>query len=177
MANFRPLILCKSVHHGNTAKVADAIAGVLGADVHAPESVPRTSLHDRPLVGFGSGVFYGRMHEELFGWLQGLPDAPEPSTPAFVFSTSGLPWLAWFWHRPLHRLLGRKGFRVLGEFSCGGYDTWGPLRLAGGLNQKHPDERDLARARKFADAMRRRLGPVEAAATCHHRGSYTQRPR
>jgi flavodoxin len=166
MATARPLILCKSVHHGNTAKVADAMAGVLGAEIAAPEAVPYASLQDCPLVGFGSGVYYGRMHDGLYGWLQGLPESPESMTPAFVFSTSGLPQLAWFWHRPLRRLLARKGFHVFGEFSCGGYDTWGPLWLTGGLNRTHPDERDLERAREFADAMRRKLGPVEAAVPC-----------
>ncbi|MFM7291961.1 MAG: flavodoxin family protein [Planctomycetia bacterium] len=170
MANSHPLILCKSVHHGNTAKVAKAMAGVLGAEIAAPEAVPYTSLQDRPLVGFGSGVYYGRMHDGLHEWLQGLPESPGAMTPAFVFSTSGLPRLAWFWHRPLRRLLARKGFHIVGEFSCGGHDTWGPLGLTGGLNRTHPDERDLERARAFAYAMERRIGPVEAAATCVHSG-------
>jgi len=170
MATARPLILCKSIHHGNTAKVADSMAGMLGAEIAAPEAVPSTTLQHRPLMGFGSGVYYGRMHEGLYEWLQGLPDSPEPATPAFVFSTSGLPWLAWFWHRPLKRLLARKGFRVLGEFSCGGYDTWGPLWLAGGLNKSHPNDRELERAREFAAGMRRKLGPIEASAKCVHCG-------
>ena len=153
MAPSRPLVLCKSVHHGNTARVAEAIAGKLKAEVAAPEAVPYTSVQGRPLVGFGSGVYYGRMHDALYDWLQGLPDAPEPSSPAFLFSTSGLPWLSWFWHRPVRRLLAHKGFQVLGEFSCGGYDTWGPLWLTGGLNKLHPDKQDLERAREFARRM------------------------
>jgi len=157
----RCLLLVESVHHGNTAKVAEAMAGVLGADVAAPESVPYTSLANCSLVGFASGVFYGRMHELLFDWLRGLPDAPHGSTPAFIASTSGLPFLATLWHRPLRRLLARKGFHVVGEFACRGFDTWGPLWLAGGLNRAHPDERDLARARTFAAAMARHARPPD----------------
>ena len=150
MAGTKTLILCKSVHHGNTVQVAQAMAGVLGAEVVAPEAVPYTSLSDYRLLGFGSGVFYGRMHPALFDWLRGLPDAPEVSTPTFVFSTSGLPFLAKLWHAPLKKLLARKGGDVVGEFTCRGFDTWGPLWLTGGLNWTHPDERDLARAREFA---------------------------
>jgi flavodoxin len=86
----RCFILVKSVHHQNTAQVAREIAGVLRADVVCPEEIPYTSLDQYGLVGFGSGVYYGRMHEALFGWLEGLPDAPEPTKPAFGFSTSGL---------------------------------------------------------------------------------------
>ena len=144
------LIVVKSVHHQNTAQVAHAMAEVLGAECAAPEELPYTSLDQCRLVGFGSGVYYGRMHEALFDWLRGLPDAPEATKPAFVFSTSGLAFLAKLWHGPLKKLLARKGFEVVGEFACRGFDTWGPLWLTGGLNLRHPDERDLARAREFA---------------------------
>jgi flavodoxin len=158
MGTPRCLLLVKSVHHGNTAKVAAAMAGVLEAEVAAPESVPYTTLADCGLLGFGSGVYYGRMHEALFDWLHGLPDAPaRSSTPAFIVSTSGLPFLATLWHWPLRRLLARKGFRIVGEFACRGFDTWGPLWLTGGLNRAHPDARDLARARTFAATMARPL--------------------
>lgn len=146
------LILCKSVHHGNTAQVARAMASVLGANalVAAPEEIPYTSLDEYGLVGFGSGVYSGQMHPALYDWLRGLPDATEAATPAFVFSTSGLPFLAKVWHGPLKKLLARKGFETVGEFACRGFDTWGPLWFAGGLNRKHPDDRDLERAREFA---------------------------
>lgn len=66
MATPRCLILCKSVHHENTARVAEIIASVLGADVLSPEEMPHASLKNYQLVGFGSGVYYGRMHESLF---------------------------------------------------------------------------------------------------------------
>lgn len=148
-----PLVICASVHHGNTARVARAIADVLHAAVHVPDEVAIGSLGEHGLVGFGSGVFYGRLHESLFGWLGQLPDVSEPTRLAFVFSTSGLPLLAKLWHAPLKRLLARKGFDVVGEFACRGFDTWGPLWLVGGLNRSHPDERDFARARAFARRM------------------------
>lgn len=157
------LILCKSEHHGNTAKVARAMADTLGHDtvVAAPEHIPYTSLDEYSLVGFGSGVYYGRMHEGLLAWLSGLPDSLTPATPAFVFSTSGLPFMAKAWHAPLKKLLCRKSFELVGEFSCRGFDSWGPLWFAGGLNRTHPDERDLERAREFV----RRLLPATRAAS------------
>jgi flavodoxin len=155
MADPKTLLICASVHHHNTALVARRLADVLGGDVRSPAEVSASSLADYDLVGFGSGVYYGRMHEALFDWLHGLPDAPARSTPAFIVSTSGLPFLATLWHWPLRRLLARKGFRVVGEFACRGFDTWGPLWLTGGLNRAHPDARDLAQARTFAATMAR----------------------
>lgn len=42
----RTVIICKSVHHGNTLQVARAIAEVLHAEIVAPEEFPYTSLGD-----------------------------------------------------------------------------------------------------------------------------------
>lgn len=159
MTDPRAVILCKSVHHGGTARVARAMASTLGAEVVSPEEFPYTSLEGVGLVGFGSGVSYGRMHPALFDWLHGLPDTRYGSCPAFVFSTSGLPFLSRVWHAPLIRELSRKGFEVLGDFHCRGHDTWGPLWLAGGINKRHPDGRDLERASQFAAGIARFVGP------------------
>ena len=155
-----PLVICASVHHGNTTRVARCIADVLHADVCAPDAVTAASLAGHGLVGFGSGVYYGRMHESLFALLGQLPDSPEPTRVAFVFSTSGLPSLAKLWHAPLIRLLARKGFDVVGAFACRGFDTWGPLWLTGGLNRRHPDGQDLERARAFAQRIAAAAGPT-----------------
>jgi flavodoxin len=153
-----PLVICASVHHGNTGRVARCIADVLHADVRGPDAVAVGSLDEHGLVGFGSGVYYGRMHESLFALLGQLPDTPEPRRVAFVFSTSGLPFLAKLWHAPLKRVLARKGFDVVGEFACRGFDTWGPLWLTGGLNRRHPDEQDCVRARAFAGRIALAVG-------------------
>jgi flavodoxin len=163
MGTPRCLILLESPHHGNTAKVASAMADVLGAEVAHPEAVPYTSLTDYQLLGLASGVYYGRMHEALFEWLRGFPDAPVPSMPAFIVSTSGLPFLAKLWHAPLRHLLARKGFRVVGELACRGFDTWGPLWLTGGLNRAHPDARDLARAERFAAGLAASVQPTKVS--------------
>lgn len=162
----RCLLLVESVHHGNTATVARAIAEELGADVATPEAVPYTSLAGCSLIGFGSGVYYGQMHPALLDWVRGLPDTSLRNSPAFIFSTSGLPFLAKMWTTSLRRLLARKGFDVRGEFACRGFDTWGPLWLTGGINKKHPDQRDLERARRFAAGIARSVQLGETVARC-----------
>jgi flavodoxin len=158
------VILCKSVHYGNTAKIARMMAAALQAEVVAPEDFPSTSLERVGLLGLGSGVSYGRMHPALFDWLRGLPDTPAAACPAFVFSTSGLSCLAKFWHAPLVAMLLKKGFVVVGEFHCRGHDSWGPLWLAGGINKHHPDGHDLERAGRFAEHLARSAWP----AACVH---------
>lgn len=150
----KTLLVYKSVHHQNTARIAHELAGVLGAECAEPAECPYSRLADFELLGIGSGVYYGRPHDEILQWVRGLPEEHAGHLQVFIFMTSGLPVLAKLWHWPLTALLAKKRFEVAGKFSCRGFDTWGPLWLTGGLNRKHPDERDLQRARKFAGKLK-----------------------
>jgi flavodoxin len=147
------LILCKSVHHQNTAAVAKAIESVFSADDCHPEDVSVEVIRNYDLIGFGSGIYFGQFHSALRRWVRQLPDAAPNRQQAILFSTSGLSWLWRIWHRSFRHLLLRKGFEVIGEFHCRGFDTVGPLWLLGGLNRRHPDERDLANAAAFASQL------------------------
>lgn len=147
------LLVVKSVHYQNTARVAAAMAEVLGAECLMPAACPYERLAGCRLLGIGSGIYYGRVHTELWRWVRDLPDRSGPKPAVFIFSTSGLPIFARFWHHPLRTALTRKGFVVLDEFACRGFDTWGPLWLAGGLNRHHPDAKDLQQARDFAQQL------------------------
>ncbi|MFI8105806.1 flavodoxin family protein [Streptomyces sp. NPDC086023] len=154
----RTVIVCASVSHGNTRRVADAMARVLGAEVVSPSQADPAELAGADLVGFGSGVFHGRLHPDLTDFAKALPLGRGR---AFVFATSGLPEFppAPF-TRPLVRLLRDKGFRVEGSFSCRAFDTWAPFKLVGGIHKQRPDTGDLAAARAFAGRLRDGQGPV-----------------
>ena len=145
----RSVIICVSVSHGNTAKVARSLAKVLDADVREPEEVDPATVPGHDLVGFGAGIFAGRHHPRLREYVEKLP--PGGGTHAFVFTTAGTGRSqSWPGQRPLDRVLRDKGYDVVGSFACRGFDTWLPLRLVGGINKGHPDRKDLARARAFA---------------------------
>jgi flavodoxin len=151
------VIVCASVSHGNTRRVAETMADVLGAKVVSPEEADPAELAGADLVGFGSGVFYSRFHPSLTGFVKALPAGRGR---AFVFATSGLPEIppAPF-TRPLVQLLEDKGFEVAGSFSCRAFDTWTPFKLVGGINKQRPNTGDLAAARAFAERLRE-LDPI-----------------
>ncbi|MFF7401516.1 flavodoxin family protein [Streptomyces murinus] len=152
----RTVIVCASVSHGNTRRVADSMAQVLGARVVSPEQADPAELADADLVGFGSGVFYSRLHPALMSFVKALPTGRGR---AFVFATSGLPEIPLMsFTRPLVRLLKGKGFEVDGSFSCRAFDTWTPFKLVGGINKQRPHTGDLAAARAFAGQLRARRG-------------------
>ncbi|MFZ3554602.1 flavodoxin family protein [Streptomyces sp. BH055] len=152
------VIVCHSVSHGNTRRVADAMAEVLDAKVVTPEQADPSELADAGLVGFGSGVFHTKLHPRLTEFARALPARQGR---AFVFATSGLPQtpLTRF-ARPLVRLLESKGFQVDGSFTCRAFDTWAPFKLVGGINKHRPNDADLAAAREFATRLRDVRGPV-----------------
>ncbi len=153
----RSIIVCASIHHGNTLKLAKAIAEILEARIAEPSEADPREIAEYDLAGFGSGIYYGRHHETILKFAERLPRVH--GLPAFVFSTSGLPRIPLIhdYHKPLIEILEGKGFRVLGEFTCRGYSTHGPLRAFGGINRGRPDDRDLERARRFAEEILEKL--------------------
>lgn len=152
----KSLLICVSVSNGNTRRVADRMAEVLGAEVLEPESVDVETLRDYDLVGFGSGIYFMAVHPRLWRLIRRLPRGN--GIHAFTFFTSGgreLPLLGY--RRAVHRRLTAKGFEVLDSFSCRGLDTVGPLRWVGGVNKGRPNDADLDRAAAFAAQLRERV--------------------
>jgi flavodoxin len=143
----KTLIIYKSVHHMNTEKVAKAMAETLDAKLVHPEEVDPASLADYDLIGFGSGIYAGKHDKALLSLVDTLP--PQNKA-AFVFSTSGTGGNQ---QKVLLEALRQKGFTIKSEFVCAGFDTFGPLKLIGGIKKGHPDAKDLENARAFARSL------------------------
>ena len=148
----KTLICITSVHHGNTQKVAEAIASVLGADLMPPNRVTPELLAQYDLVGFGSGIYFRRHHQNIFRLLDRLPAVKGKK--AFVFSTAGFTLMKYSFHRPLKARLAEKGFQIVGEFCCPGWDTYAIFAIFGGIHRGRPDERDIAAAKAFAAGLK-----------------------
>ncbi|MFE7314380.1 flavodoxin family protein [Streptomyces sp. NPDC057555] len=152
----KAIIVCTSVSHGNTRRIADVMGEVLQAPVVDPDRVEVGELSAYDLVGFGSGIFSMRFHPRLRRFVRALPTAGRGR--AFVFATSGLPELRFRpFTRPLVRQLRQKGFEVGDTFSCRGLDTWLPFKAVGGINKGRPGTADLEAARAFAEGLRMRM--------------------
>lgn len=146
------IIVCKSIAHGNTRQLADAIAEVIDARVVGPDEVDPNELAEHDLIGFGSGIYNRRYHRDLRTLVAAMPTTT--TSRAFVFASSGFPdkGLTRFL-QPLGPRLTDKGYDVVGTFSCRGLDTSGPLALFGGVRGGHPDTADLAAVREFARGL------------------------
>jgi flavodoxin len=146
----KTLIICESVHHGNTKKVADAMAGTLASTVVKPGEVDVSKLQEYDLIGFGSGIYMGKMHKNLIKLATEMPALKKKS---FIFSKAGGEDKGSN-HKALKYILTGKGLAIVGEFSCKGHDSFGPLKLIGGLNKGKPDAKDLENARQFAARLK-----------------------
>jgi len=141
------LICYISVHHGNTKKVAEAMAGAIGAELCGPADLPAKDPTRYDLIGFGSGVYFGRHHKSLLAATESLPTLAGKKV--FVFSTAGFCAARFLFHRAIRNVLAAKGAVPAGEFCCRGFDTYGIFGKLGGINKGHPNERDIARAVAF----------------------------
>jgi flavodoxin len=142
----KALIVYQSIHHNNTYQVAERMAGVLGARLVKPEELDLSRIGDYDLVGLGSGIYHGQHHIALRDLVKKM--LTEKPIDFFVFSTSGTGKSKY--NKELKELLVSRGHRVIGEFSCRGWDTYGPWKYLGGLSRKHPDKKDLIKAEEFA---------------------------
>lgn len=143
-------IIYKSVHRGNTKKIAEAMAESLEADLFDLKDVNNDIIKEYDLIGFGSGIYYFKPHKKLRKFVEGMENVENKK--AFHFSTSGDgKYNDW-----LEKNLSRKGFEVIGEFHCKGYYAYsikGILSLKG-LNKGRPDETDLKDAETFAYSLK-----------------------
>jgi flavodoxin len=167
----KALIVCVSKHHGNSHKVASAMAKVLGAKVVEPEGVDISQVRSYDVIGFGSGIYLGVSDPELIELVDRLP--PGDGQRVFTFSTSGTFLLPRLGMSHLRDRLRDRHYQVLGDFNCRGLDTVGPLRFIGGVNRGRPNERDLARAAEFAEDVAHRVA-ARGETTAH--GGASRRP-
>jgi flavodoxin len=148
----KSMVIVYSYHHNNTKKIADVIAKVLDAQIKTPKQTKPEELLEYDLVGFGSGNYFGKHHEDLFDLAEKLPQVADKK--AFIFSTSGGTRKVAEAHLPLREKLESKGYRIVGEFNCAGFDTYGGLRLIGGVNKGRPNDEDLKHAEEFAQNLK-----------------------
>jgi flavodoxin len=67
-----------SMRHGNTEKIAKAMANVLQAELLKPEAVNADTLSRVDLLGVGSGIYNSKHHERLFDMVDKIPSIRYP---------------------------------------------------------------------------------------------------
>ena len=154
VAPMKSLLALVSYHHKNTWKVADVFSQVLDAPIKTPQQINIEELREYGLLGFGSGIYDQKHHTYLLDLADKLPQVT--GRKAFIFSTSGVSRKFAIKHSiddphtTLREKLQAKGYIIVDEFNCTGWNTNSFLKLVGGMNKGKPNANDLKNAEEFA---------------------------
>ncbi len=153
--SMKSIIVLYSYHHHNTEEIANVFAKVLDAEIKTPQQIKPEKLQEYDMVGFGSGIYSAKHHKFLLELADKLP--PVNNKKAFLFSTSGITGKSKSAkdHSILREKLVSKGYIIVDEFQCKGFNTNSFLKLFGGMNKGRPNEKDLKNAEDFINNLKR----------------------
>jgi len=153
----KSLLILFSYHHKNTEKIAKVFAKVLDAQIKTPQQINPEDLQDCSLIGFGSGIYGAKHHEYLLDLADKI--SPVTNKKAFIFSTSAMMGKAKVAedHSLLREKLQSKGYLIVDEFACKGFNTNSFMKYFGGMNKGRPNAEDLKHAEDFAQNLKQNL--------------------
>ncbi|MHA2395648.1 MAG: flavodoxin family protein [Candidatus Thorarchaeota archaeon] len=146
----KSILVLFSYHQNHTENVATSFARVLNAEIQTTSQLDPEELKVHDLVGFGSGIYGEKHHRTLLELADKLPQVTDKR--AFLFSTSaimGKDKVAQD-HVTLREKLESKGYTIVDEFACKGFNTNSFLKYIGGMNRGRPNAKDLKHAEEFA---------------------------
>ena len=139
----KTLLVCESTHHGNTRKLVNAITETYPVDVIDAAATDSIDCSGYDCIGFASGIAFGNFYKKITSLAAELPAGKK----VFFLYTCGKENGSY--DTSIREIAEARGCTVLGKYSCKGFDTFGPLKLLGGLNKNHPDADEIRKAVEF----------------------------
>jgi flavodoxin len=152
----KSLLVLYSYHHKNTEKIAKVFAKVLDAQIKIPQEIRPEEFQKYDLIGFGSGIYDEKHHEFVLDLADKLPQVTNKK--AFIFSTSAIMGKNKVAkdHSKLREKLQSKGYMIVDEFACKGFNTNSFMKYLGGMNKGRPNAEDLKNAKEFAKNLKKK---------------------
>ena len=144
----KTVIIYASKHHGNTYKLVKAISDKYEIPIidATKQSVVDIEEYDR--IGFASGIDFGKFYEEIETFAKNnLPMKKE----VFFLYTCAMERKGFT--DSMKEIVLEKEAVILGEYGCKGYNTYGPWKLIGGMNKRHPTEEEITGAVEFFEKI------------------------
>lgn len=140
-------IVYYSRHHANTKKLIDAIAKAHHVTLIDAVDQPDADLSRYEMVGFASGIYYSKFHKSVVALAKTLP----AGMPVFFLYTYGAKKDGYT--KAVQEAVQSRSAKVLGEYGCLGFDTFGPFKLIGGMAKGHPTSDEVQGAVRFVDGL------------------------
>ena len=143
----KAVIICASTHHGNTRKLAEAIADKYEVEILDATKTKEMDLSGYDLIGFASGIYAGKFHHAVISFAENnLPQNKD----IFYMLTSAMGKDQF---KSMEAAIEGKNANVVGTFACKGYNTFGPFKLVGGTAKGHPDNDDINNTLRFYEGL------------------------
>ena len=142
-----------SWHHHNTLKIAKEMGSITESSISDVKDIKVEELNDYDLIGFGAGIDSGKHYKELLAFATTLPKVDNKK--CFIFSTAGVYTYKKMLkdHKALNTILTDKGYQVIGDYSCPGFNTNVFLKYIGGINKTRPNQNDFDNAKNFVKSL------------------------
>lgn len=137
-------ILYYSKHHENTKKLLDAIAKENDVTLVDITTNPTIDLSNYDRIGFASGIYYSKFQKSLLEYAN--KHMPNNKKTFFIY-TYGAEKKGYT--NAIREAVSTHNAKILGEFGCFGFNTFGPFKLVGGIAKGHPDASDINNVLKF----------------------------
>ncbi len=137
------IIIYGSHHHGSTRKLAQAISGQYGAVLWDAEQGEVPDLSEYDLIGFASGIDFGRFYPAVTELARSLPEGKAVWAMFTCARDNGK------YGREIQEIARQRRCTYLGKFGCRGFNTYGPWKLIGGMNHGHPSPAEVEDALRF----------------------------
>lgn len=141
-------IIYTSYHHNNTVNLIKDAVNELEYDWYNLLRDKDVSINfdQYDTIIFGSGIYYSRVHKVMVNFLLNNKEKLEGKNIAAVITAGKTP--SGYAKRVKNHFKNLKLDNVL-VFSCLGFDTYGPLKLIGGVNKNRPHSEDVIKLKKF----------------------------
>lgn len=135
-------LIYASFHHKNTEKVMLELGKVLEREHEVflydmTKGVKETGEADFTVIA--SGIYYRNVHKNLLQYIEQIKT--EGNSPVYLFYTGGK--ISEKFLDTLSSKLLEKGYNIAGKSGILGYDTYGPLKLIGGIHKECPTKEDI----------------------------------
>lgn len=141
-------IIYYSKHHGNTKKLLDAIASQTDITLIDVTDHPTADLSGYDRIGFASGIYYQSFHKSILEYAKKF--LPEKKKVFFLY-TYGVKRAGYL--DAIRQTIFPHNAKIIGQYGCRGFDTFGPFKLVGGIAKKHPTQDEIKKAVDFYQTL------------------------
>ena len=146
----KAVIVYASLHHQNTYKVVKSVANKFDITLIDASKQQYADLSAYDMIGFASGIDFGKFYPAVEQFLEN--NLPENKQVFFIYTCAKN-------NNRFTLSIKEKALKklavIMGEYGCKGYNTYGPLKLIGGINKNHPSKKEINDAVSFFESLQK----------------------